>query len=158
MKSDELWPTYEANLQSYRNIFMSSQSILLAVGAIMLKESYIITLLIAAIAIFQICYVWMPVIYYRALLVDFHKYSLGENFNCKGDIIAANDDSCLTEEMYCKDYKIRKQVNKNMSKKIGKPLKNIRHTRRKIDITLPISMFLIWMIYIFKALNEFGII
>lgn len=158
MNVNEKWSTYEANLQSYRGIFLSSQSIMIAVGAIMVNESYIITLLLSAIAIFQICYVWMPVIYYRALLVDFHKYNLEEKFDCDGNFLTLNKDCHLTESIYCKKPEIRKKVNDNLSEIIGKPFKNMRDTRRKIDITLPISIFFIWIIFVFKSLVDLGII
>lgn len=158
MKSDEKWSTYEANLQSYRNIFLSSQSIMLAVGAIIVGESYVVTLLLAIISIFQICYVWIPVIYYRSLLVDFHKYNLEEQFNCNGDILSSDKDIHLTERIYCKQPKIRKKVNKKISETIGVPFKNIRDTRRKIDITIPISISLIWLIYVLKSLVDSKII
>lgn len=65
---DNSWSTYEANLQAYRSNFLSSQSIMLAVGAIIIDKSKIATILIAVIAVFQIIYVWLPVIYYRFYL------------------------------------------------------------------------------------------
>ena len=36
---DNSWSTYEANLQAYRSNFLSSQSIMLAVGAIIIDKS-----------------------------------------------------------------------------------------------------------------------
>lgn len=155
--SDNSWPTYEANLQAYRSIFLSSQSVMLAIGAIIIDKSRIATVLIAAIALFQILYVWLPVIYYRFLLVDFHKYNLGERFDVNGELIKENAKEHLTELIYCKNKKIRETVNFYISKEISRerPFSNWRETRRKIDIGIPISMILLWGIYL---LVSFGFI
>lgn len=64
----------------------------------------------------------------------------------------------MTEKIYCKDYKIRKRVNNRLGEIMNEPFKNMRDTRRKIDFTLPISIFSIWIIYIFKSLIDFGIV
>ncbi len=57
--NENIWSVYEANLQSYRNIFVASQSIMLAVGAILLDKGKLLVLLVACIAIFQIIYIYM---------------------------------------------------------------------------------------------------
>ena len=150
---DESWATYEANLQAYRSIFLSSQSIMLAVGAIIIDKSKVAILLIAAIAIFQIFYVWLPVIYYRFLLVDFHKYRLGYRFDSNGNFVEKESEQPLTELIYCKNKKIRQKVNACLSKEISRerPFSNWRETRRKIDIVIPASMISVWCIYILVA-------
>lgn len=154
---DNSWSTYEANLQAYRSNFLSSQSIMLAVGAIIIDKSKIATVLIAAIAVFQIVYVWLPVIYYRFLLVDFHKYCLGDRFDVNGDFVEKENGEPLTELIYCKNKKIRQNVNEYLSKEISRerPFGNWRETRRKIDIVIPVSMISLWCVYILVA---FGII
>lgn len=152
MKNTEQWSINDANLQSYRGFFLSSQSIMIAVGAIMLNNNYVLTLIISAIAIFQICYVWIPVIYYRTLIVDFYKFNLGERFDSNGDLMNESNQSNLTEKIYCNKPEIRKKVNEHLSINMEKPFKNMRDTRRKIDCTLPISMLLIWMIFIFESI------
>ena len=150
---DNSWSTYEANLQAYRSNFLSSQSIMLAVGAIIIDKSKIATVLIAAIAVFQIVYVWLPVIYYRFLLVDFHKYCLGDRFDVNGDFVEKENGEPLTELIYCKNKKIRQKVNEYLSKEISRerPFGNWRETRRKIDIVIPVSMISLWCIYILVA-------
>ena len=129
---DNSWSTYEANLQAYRSNFLSSQSIMLAVGAIIIDKSKIATILIAVIAVFQIIYVWLPVIYYRFLLVDFHKYCLGDRFDVNGDFVEKENSEPLTELIYCKNKKIRHKVNEYLSRVISResPFGNWSETRR----------------------------
>lgn len=151
--SDNSWSTYESNLQAYRSNFLSSQSVMLAVGAIIIDKSKIATVMIALIAVFQILYVWLPVIYYRFLLVDFHKYSLGERFSVNGEFVESENKEPLTELIYCKNKKVRQKVNYYVSKEVSRerPFNNWRETRRKIDVVIPISMICLWGIYILVA-------
>ncbi len=51
---NEEWGIYEANVQSYRSNFLSSQSLLLAIGAITLEKNMWLTVIIALIAVIQI--------------------------------------------------------------------------------------------------------
>lgn len=146
------WSTYESELQSYRSAFLSSQSIMLAVGAMLIDKGVQLVLIIACIAIFQIVYIWIPVIHYRAILVDFYKFSMESKFDCNGDFIKDRsiDIEPLDEYIYCKNRKVRKKVNCNMSKK--RPFTNWRETRKKIDVIIPCSMIMIWIIYLCVAL------
>jgi len=43
MKEEGKWSTYESNVQAYRGLFLSSQSIFLAIGAITLEKSSLLT-------------------------------------------------------------------------------------------------------------------
>lgn len=148
--SDNSWSTYEANLQAYRSNFLASQSIMLAVGAIIIDKSKIAIILVAIIAVFQILYVWLPVIYYRFLLVDFHKYSLGERFDINGEFFESENKNPLTELVYCKNKVVRRKVNNYISTEVSRErsFSNWRETRRKIDLIIPISMIVLWVIYI----------
>lgn len=149
------WSVYESNLQSYRSCFLSSQSIMLAVGAIVMGKSKLITIGISIIAILQMIIIWIPVIYYRALLVDFHKFNFGKLFDERGDLVKKFvDKKMLTEHIYCHNSVIRKKVNWLYSDKYceGRQFKNWRHTRVKIDIGLPVSMIIIWVIYVIYEL------
>lgn len=154
--ADDSWAIYESNLQAYRSGFLSSQSIMLAVGAILIDKNMYVVIIIAFIAVLQIIYVWIPVIHYRALLVDFHKYRMDEKFDCNGEWKEETKNSrVLTELIYCKNKKIRTKVNYLLSKHVARerPFSNWRETRRKIDIVIPLSMIVIWVIYIFVALG-----
>jgi hypothetical protein len=53
----ERWNTNESLAASYRTDFLQSQSLLLAVGAIMLSTSYWMTIVIAVIAQIQTWYI-----------------------------------------------------------------------------------------------------
>lgn len=153
---DSGWPTYEANLQAYRSNFLSSQSIMLAVGAILLDSSKFVIIALACIALFQIIWVWIPVIHFRALLVDFHKYKMDKRFNVDGEWMQESDNkNPLTELTYCKNKSVRNKVNSRMTQYVNKerPFSNWRETRRKIDIVIPASMILIWILYICHALK-----
>lgn len=145
------WATYEANVQSYRSNFLSSQSIMLAVGAITLQESYILTLIIAIIAIIQMWYIWFRVIYCRCIIVDYYKFLMYEHFDELGNIRNENSKSYLSEYAYVKKRKIRKNVNYNMRYIYGRNKKftNMRVTRIKIDVILPITMTAIWLAFVF---------
>lgn len=154
MHCDESWPSYEANLQAYRTDFLLSQTMMLIVGAIVAGQSLFLLLAAAVISVFQILYVWMPVIYYRALLVDFHKYGLGERFDDCGEPAGEGSPCRLTESAYCKNTEIRKKVNRYLGEETAgkKPFRNRRKTRRKLDIVLPVSMMLVWVFYLLRAL------
>ena len=156
MHNDESWPAYEANLQAYRTNFLLSQSVMLAVGAIIMDKSLLALLLVAIISVFQICYIWIPVIYYRALLVDFHKHGLGERFDDRGDPLDENSRSKLTELSYCKNIEVRKKVNLYLSEEVvrERPFRNLRTTRKKMDAVLPVSMLLIWGVYLLYAFGR----
>lgn len=152
---DDGWGIYESNLQAYRSNFLSSQSIMLAIGAILIDASALVSLLLSAIALIQMFYVWIPVIHYRAILVDFHKYRLNEKFTVNGEWKTREDEEPLTELIYCKNKKIRKNVNYIISQKVSRerPFSNWRETRRKIDIIIPLSMTFIWILYDLHVFN-----
>ncbi|MCM1159368.1 MAG: hypothetical protein NC300_11395 [Bacteroidales bacterium] len=149
------WSVYEANLQSYRSMFLSSQSIMLAVGAIITGKSVIATVVVAIVAVFQIIYVWLPVIYYRFLLVDFYKYSMGENFDAYGNLKEEKESLMLTEQIYCKNKDIRKKVNSTISvnQNSERAFSNWRETRKKIDIVIPVSMIMLWIMYVLISIK-----
>lgn len=60
---------------------------MLAVGAIVMGKSKFIIISISIIAILQMIIIWIPVIYYRALLVDFHKFNFQKLFDKNGDLV-----------------------------------------------------------------------
>lgn len=153
MNSDNAWAINDANLQSYRNMYLSSQSIMLAVGAILIEKGVILIFLLAIIALVQIYWIWIPIMYYRGVLVDFYKFKLGEHFDWNGDFVEEISEHPLTESIYCDSKKIREKVNYIYHDKIykDKPFSNRRKTRRKLDVLMPISMTLMWVLYIIIA-------
>jgi hypothetical protein len=153
----ERWMTYEANVQAYRSNFLSSQSILLAVGAIVLGKSLILTIIISAIGIFQMWLIWYGVIAIRTRIVDYYKYSmsLGINklFDNKGNLVSSNVpcSEYLNENTYATNAGIRDKINEYISKNWERKTKfsNNRTTRVKLDIILPVSITFIWAVFIF---------
>lgn len=146
------WAIYEANLQSYRSDFLSSQSIMLAVGAMIVDKGIKYMLMVSIIAIIQIICIWMPVIHYRSILVDFHKFEMNKIFDNEGNFIIGENSESLNEYTYCKNIEVRKKVNSSMASMSGREkFTNLRATRRKIDIYIPCSMILMWLIYLFLA-------
>ncbi len=152
----ENWNTYDASVQSYRMILISSQSILLAVGAIITDQNTVLMAAIAIIALFQIWFIGFRVIRCRTIIVDYHKYKMSEIFNNNGELLADSPAEPLAENTYLKIRKVRKDVNKLMSehKSWGRKCKfrNMRLTRIKLDVLLPLSFTFIWIIYILNSI------
>ncbi len=162
MYKDEAWSVYEANVQAYRSNFLSSQSLLLAAGAIMYDKNVHIFCTIAAVAIFQMWYIWFRVIVSRVFIVDYHKFSLGKFFDENGNLVEGGTTTLpLNEKVYASNRAIRKKVNSSISR-TGKikdhahtyngHFTNIRLTRLKLDVLLPISLTAIWIVFAFELL------
>jgi ABC-type bacteriocin/lantibiotic exporter with double-glycine peptidase domain len=115
--SDAKWNTNESLLQSYRSIFISSESFLLAVGALFWAQSMIILLVISILSLLIIWFIWFPVVVSRHRIVDYYKY----NMEC----IEVIDKPTTTK--YVKDRKYRNQLNKVIGLK-----SNWRDTRIKL--------------------------
>lgn len=169
--NNEKWGTYESNVQMYRSNFISSQSFFLAVGAILLaKGTLLLVIILALIAAVNIWYIWFRIILSRIRIVDFHKFNMGKRFALKvgssGEKeVVMTDDSENTDYLKIreKDYvgnrQIRKGINRLMTEKTemreqwsassdkGR-FKNMRTTRLKIDVFIPISFSLVWLIFI----------
>ncbi len=138
------WSTYEANVQAYRSNMIASQSFLLAVGAILLDKSSILLLICVIVAIIQLWYIWFRLIRVRTIISDYYKFNLMNRFDENGDE-APNCEQCLQEETYTKNRIIRKKVNDQLAKTNPKLKHNMRLTRIKIDLILPISFSVIWL-------------
>lgn len=154
------WSTYEAHIQSYRANMIASQSFLLAAG-IFSVDKVVLSCTCAAIAIFQLWFIWFRVIRARTIIADFYKFSLGCRFDNCGCIVNKSTEQCenlLDEDMYLKNSALRKKVNKALAEYEGKPkLKyNMRRTRVKIDLILPISFTILWVILCLYSFNVIG--
>ncbi|GEM_PF-6617531 len=73
---------------------------------------------------------------------------MSSKFNNKGDYFNGSNNKPLTEFIYCKNKEIRNKVNYNISNELERTFTNWRDTRRKIDIIIPGSMVIIWIIYL----------
>lgn len=144
------WSTYETNVQSYRSNMIASQSFLLAAGMFSI-DRMVLSCTCVAIALFQLWFIWFRVIRVRTIISDYHKFDLKNMFNNYGNKIVKTNECCenpLDEDTYLKNRGVRKKVNNVLSKEKHQPkLKhNMRLTRIKIDLILPISFTLLWII------------
>ena len=123
------WRVNESLLQSYRSIFISSQSFLLGVGAYIAKWEPLFFLAIFAIAQYIIWFVWKEVVRSRSYIVDFHKFQVTKPlpFN-------------VSESEYVHDSTLRDKANQEFGIK-----SNIRKTRQKMDVILPNLYSVIWL-------------
>ena len=143
------WNTNESLLQSYRSIFLSSQSFLLAVGAILIDKGNIL-ILVAAIALIQIWFIWFRVVYARLLIVDYYKYGgllEDEVLNSVGGHLAY----LKADDKYVQDTEYRKKVNSIFKSCDLNFSKNMRTTRIKIDVLIPVTFTLIWTGFLLKG-------
>lgn len=135
MDKKQAWGVYEANVQAYRSIMLSSQSMLLAVCAILIDKTAFLFISIIIIAILQLWYIWFRVIRSRVMIVDYYKYEMYEN--TKG----------YSETDYVKDKEKRKELNEIYN------IKKFRPTRFKLDILLPLTLTFIWISMLIYKLN-----
>ena len=159
MNNDEFttWSLYDSIVQSYRSNMIASQSLLLAVEAILFEKSILLEMVICLIGLIQLWYIWYAIIRARAIISDFHKFNALYNFcqiiDINGNQRSGEHDLPLTEEKYVKDKNIRDKANAKLAEIMGneKLKTNFRITRRKLDIYMPISFTLIWvMLVIFQ--------
>lgn len=146
----EQWSTYEANVQAYRSLSVSSQSLFLTVGAILLGWDLRIPFFtVLAMAMITTWYIWFPAIFSRTAIVDFHKFRLGDRFDKNGDVQAKGDKgSRLDERDYARvtNLALRRRVYEHLSRP-GYKHRTIRVTRRKLDVYLPILFTIVWVIF-----------
>lgn len=148
------WSLYDSIVQSYRSNMIASQSLLLAVEAILFEKNIYAELLICAIGLFQLWYIWFPVINARAIISDFHKFDALYNFsqmiNIYGNVMSKENEPPLTEKVYVRDKSVRDKANGNLAilVKDDNLKTNLRITRRKLDRYMPITFTAIWIIII----------
>lgn len=132
---ENAWATNEGLLQGYRSTFIGSQSFLLAIGVLLLDEKLQLWMMfvMALISIFIIVYIWYFVVRARALIVDYYKIQLDNDFS-------KLPDYCENEHIYIHNKKCRKAMNKAAGLRT-----NWRLTRIKVDMLLPIIFLFIWV-------------
>lgn len=144
-KFENEWNTNESLLQSYRSIFLSSQSFMLAVGAILLdKDNTNLLILVALISLVQIWFIWFRVVYSRLLIVDYYKY--GGLLSDEGiSELGGNSEYLRADDKYAGKKEYREIVNAIFKKSNLNFTKNWRLTRIKIDIFIPVTFTLVWI-------------
>jgi len=129
----------ESLLQSYRSIFISSQSFLLAVGAIAVDKSTIILFATAIISLVMILWIWLPVVVSRHRIVDYYKFG--------ADLPHDKRAALCTEKEYVHNRALRKEANATFRLRT-----NWRPTRLKLDVAIPGLFFLLWIALVIQQL------
>lgn len=132
MEHIDRWAINESLLQAYRSTFISSQSFLLAVGAIYTGKSHSLVYITAAVGFSVIWFIWFPVVRARHRIVDYYKYSAGLN--------AEEISLVCTEHEYVHVGARRASANA-----IFKIKTNWRRTRLKLDMGMPILFSIVWL-------------
>jgi hypothetical protein len=134
------WSVNEALLQSYRSLSYTVQSILLAVGALILEnKNPAVFAVIATISIIQLL-LFARVICVRRIIVDFYKNSLYDKYDENGDHIDKTRSS--KENFYLEDKEKRNEINND--KKLSNSRDFFRSTRAKLDFGVPLVFLIIW--------------
>ena len=143
------WDVYEGNVQAYRGISLTTQSILLAVGAFLYGHNPIMVSALAGLALILTWWVWFRVISSRTLIVDYYKFEIGLRFGTSGEKIVAlgpgspKGSSPVTEGQYVSCRSVRDQVREAL--RASNPrFRSRRLTRVKLDIVVPVALSLIW--------------
>ncbi|MDP1559473.1 MAG: hypothetical protein Q8K59_04955 [Nitrosomonas sp.] len=135
MADMEKWSINETLLQSYRSIFISSQSFLLAVGAIVSGKNHIVLYAIAAISLLMIWAIWFPVVRARHRIVDYYKFG--------ARLPEAERTKLCSEKQYVHDHELRKTTNNLFGIET-----NWRPTRKKLDFMMPVLVSSVWAVLI----------
>ncbi len=125
------WSINESLLQSYRSIFMTSQSFLLAVGAIVSGKSLVVFLAMFAVGLLAIWVVWFPVVRARHRIVDYYKF--------RDSLSQSVQSEVCSEKEYVHDANLRRKANELFGIKT-----NWRPTRRKMDLLMPLLFSFVW--------------
>ena len=156
MNNIEKWSINESLLQSYRSIMHSSQSFMLAVGAMFYSGSNPkTTLFVILIALIQQI-VWFNIVRARGLIVDYYKHELGEHFNINGEFRMPGQ-AALDEYTYVHNKgSARQNANKNLAElEQGTNLKhNFHKTRLALDIYIPLSYTALWLMMLVGVVKQ----
>lgn len=119
---------------------------MLVVGALLVNNAPIWAMIsLACISLLMIWYVWFRVIRARHLAVDYHKY-IHQYIQTTGGV---PEDIC-SEPEYIKPFSACRE---KTSRQLGID-KNIRLTRFKIDVVLPVAYSAVWLILVCYKLTH----
>ncbi len=138
------WATNEALLQSYRAIFITTQSIFIAIGVFSV-DSLILNITIFCISVITIWKIWFPVVRSRHLAVDFFKYSLELDDDRLEELLK----ECKNEKVYISNEDIRRKADVILGCD-----KHWRKTRVKIDIVIPVLFTIIWILLVYITISR----
>ncbi len=148
---DSQWSTYESNVQAYRGLSMSVQSLYLAVGAILLGVGDNLPFFtVFALAMVTTWYVFFPVIYARCAIVDFYKFALESRFDANGAARENAGDTHLSPRAYAdvlRGRALRARVASQIEMSTGERFRTMRQTRVKLDLVVPSSVTIVWIVF-----------
>lgn len=125
------WSVNESLLQSYRSIFISAESFLLAVAVFSIEESTLFFYISSGIAVLIIWVLWFPIVRSRHLIVDYYKYAL--------------ELSDKKREKLCSEREFVQKGDHYLETKRRLGIKSHwRLTRIKMDLLLPILFSIFW--------------
>jgi len=123
----------ESLLQSYRRIFISSASFLLAVGIFASnQENLLLFYIIIGMNLLLILWGWVPIVKVRAKIVDYYKYYIYQ-------------DTEYNLEGFLETREVRNKAYQSVEEKGP-----WRLTRIKIDIVLPSMFVVVWLVLFFS--------
>lgn len=126
------WAINESLLQAYRSTFVSSQSFLLAVGAIFSGKSHVLVYITVAVGLAVTWLIWFPVVRARHRIVDYYKFG--------HELTSAERSQICSEHDYVHDRAKRDQTNISFNIKT-----NWRKTRLKLDFGMPALFSIVWI-------------
>lgn len=135
MADTERWSINESLLQSYRSLFISSQSFLLAVGAIVAGKSTAVVSAVALFSLLMIWAIWFPVVRDRHRIVDYYKYGASLPEPKRAEL--------CSEKQYVHNPKLRMKANVAFGIET-----NWRPTRVKLDLLTPVMFTAIWAVLV----------
>jgi hypothetical protein len=138
LNAERMWDANERLLQSYRLIFISSQSFMLAVGALFWGKSLFVLVATALISLGIVWGVWVPVVFARHRIVDYYKHA--------SRLTEPQRQQLCSEAEYVSNARSRGQANELLNIR-----NNLGITRIKIDIVIPAAITLVWVIFVTSA-------
>ena len=148
------WAIYESSVQSYRSLSLSSQSLFLAVGSILLSSAMQVPFYaVFLLAMVSTWYIWFPAIFARTAIVDYHKFELAQQFDEDGRRYTLSLKNPGTEYLREKEYAkttnlaLRRRVYAALTLSDNVPFRTMRLTRMKIDLFLPLFLTAVWVIF-----------
>lgn len=146
-----LWSTYEGNVQAYRGLALSAQSLFLAVGAILLDGDLTVPFVtVFALAMVSTWWVFFPVIFARTAIVDYYKFHLGRRIDRLGQRADSDTTDFLVDKEYARvtNWSLRRKVYRQVSPSF----RTMRLTRVKLDLVMPVLLTITWGIFLAYAL------
>lgn len=152
----EQWGVYEANVQAYRQISLSTQSLLITAGAFLIEKD---TIAFAAVGLMALALTWFaffPAIFCRTAIVDFYKFRLYERFDAEGVGRPLGTDQewePLDERTYAdfRNFALRQKVYHSSADSQRQPTRTMRTTRMKLDVVVPACLSFMWAVFAWRA-------